>query len=120
MIKIPDLRIYPKPPFNFELLTALFAKWPNHFIETFSNNCYKRTLENEFTGVNKIENTQEKSIFLVRIYSNGSIEKPLKAAISIRKRLIEKYGSTFLPFIFYLTIFSIYKRFSFRHKIQTA
>jgi len=78
-----ELTIFPKPPFNFDLLTALFAKWwPSHFIENFAEGCYERTLESEVNGSKKIVNKDdndinlENKIFLIRVSSRGGIEKP--------------------------------------------
>lgn len=56
--------IEPKPPFNFELITSLYARFPTQSVDLYHNGIYERVLKDK----NKL--------FLVRVKSIGSIEKP--------------------------------------------
>ena len=73
--------IEPKPPFNFELITSLYARFPAQCVDLYNNGVYERVLRDK----NKI--------FLVRVKSVGSIEKPklrVEAFLAeVRRKVIE-------------------------------
>lgn len=73
--------IHPKPPFNFELITSLYARFPTQCVDLYHDRIYERVLKDK------------DKLFLVKVKSVGSIEKP-KLQVEIfprgaRKKTIE-------------------------------
>jgi len=62
--KQQTLFIEPKPPFNFELITSLYSRFPTQSVDLYSKGIYERVLRDE------------DKLFLVRVKSVGTIEKP--------------------------------------------
>ncbi len=79
--KQQTLFIKPKPPFNFELITSLYSRFPVQSVDLFSKGTYERVLRDK------------DKLFLVRVKSVGSIEKPrLQVEVfpkGARKKFIE-------------------------------
>ena len=63
-IELVKFSITPKPPFNFELVASLYARFPTQCVDLYSKGAYERAL--------RIGN----KIHLVRVKSIGSVEKP--------------------------------------------
>lgn len=74
-----DMRFYiePKPPFNFDLVASLYARFPTQCVDIYSEGEYRRVL--------KINNKNH----LVRISSIGSVKKP-KLEVMINPKGDEK------------------------------
>lgn len=56
--------IHPKPPFNFELITSLYARFPTQCVDLYHDRIYERVLKDK------------DKLFLIKVKSVGSIEKP--------------------------------------------
>lgn len=56
--------IEPRPPFNFDLITSLYARFPTQCVDLYQDGFYERVLR------------VKDKLFLIRVKSIGSIEKP--------------------------------------------
>ena len=79
--KQQTLFIEPKPPFNFELITSLYSRFPTQCVDLYSQGTYERVLRDK------------DKLFLIRVKSAGLVEKP-KLQIEVlppgaRKKFIE-------------------------------
>lgn len=80
--------VKPKPPFNFELITSLYSRFPVQCVDLYSRGVYERVLRDE------------DKLFLVRANSVGTIEKPkLQVEVfpkGVRKKFITTASSRIL------------------------
>lgn len=56
--------IYPRPPYNFELVSSLYARFPTQCVDLYHEGIYERVL------------VGDSKLFLVRVKSLGSVENP--------------------------------------------
>jgi len=56
--------ICPKPPYNFKLITSLYARFPTQCVDLYHAGIYERVLRDK------------DKLFLIKVKSIGSIEKP--------------------------------------------
>ncbi len=73
--------VKPEPPFNFDLIASLYSRFPVQCVDLYSKGAYERVLRDK------------DKLFLVRIKSVGTIEKPkLKVGVfpkGARKKFIK-------------------------------